>query len=59
MKFPNQFIGGTSVGLAFGFRLGAALAEGRKVVNCTPIAGVGILLIVTGAATSQSGRFKS
>jgi hypothetical protein len=59
MRFPKQFFGGVLVGLAFGILLGAALAEREKEVNYTKLAGVGILLTITGVATARAGSPKS
>jgi hypothetical protein len=55
MKFPRQFVGGILFGLAFGMFIGAALAEGKKEVNYTSMAGVGIILVITGVATARAG----
>jgi hypothetical protein len=59
MRFPKQFFGGILVGLAFGLLLGAALVEGKKDVNYTQIAGVGIMLVTVGAVTARAGSPKS
>lgn len=59
MKFPKQFFGGALVGLAFGIMLGAALVDGKKEVNYTSMAGVGMLLAITGVATARAGSPKS
>jgi hypothetical protein len=59
VKFTRQFFGGVLFGLAFGLMLGAALAYGKKQVNYTSIAGVGILLVIAGAAMARSGSAKS
>jgi hypothetical protein len=59
MRFTRQFFGGIVVGLALGMFLGAALAEGKKEVNYTSMAGVGGLLIVAGVAMARSGSPKS
>ncbi len=56
MTFPRQFVGGILVGLAFGILLGAALADGKKDVNYTSMAGVGSLLALAGVLTAR-GRF--
>jgi hypothetical protein len=39
--------------------IGAALAEGKKEVNYTSMAGVGIILVITGVATARAGSPKS
>ena len=54
MTFPKQFIGGIMFGLAFGMMIGAYLAEGKKEVNYTSMAGVGIMLVVVGVATARA-----
>jgi hypothetical protein len=59
MKFPKQFLGGILFGLAFGIILGAALAEGKKEVNYTSMAGVGIILVIAGVAMARAGSAKS
>jgi hypothetical protein len=59
MRFTKQFLGGVLVGLAFGMFVGAALAEGKKQVNYTSMAGVGIMLVVTGVATARAGSPRS
>lgn len=59
MWFTKQFVGGVLFGLAFGMFLGAALAEGKKAVNYTSMAGVGIILVITGVATARAGSPKS
>jgi hypothetical protein len=59
MRFPKQFIGGALFGLAFGLLLGAALAEGKKKVNYTSMAGVGSLLALTGVLTARAGSPKT
>jgi hypothetical protein len=59
MKFPKQFIGGVLFGLAFGMLLGASLAEGKKEVNYTSMAGVGSLLAIAGVAMARAGSPKS
>jgi hypothetical protein len=59
MRFPKQFFGGVLVGLAFGILLGASLAEGKKDVNYTQLAGVGIMLAIVGVATARAGSPKS
>jgi hypothetical protein len=59
MRFPKQFFGGVLVGLAFGIMLGAALAEGKKEVNYTSIAGVGSLLAIAGVAMARAGSPRS
>jgi len=59
MRFTKQFFGGVLVGLAFGMFIGAALAEGKKEVNSTSMAGVGIILVITGVATARAGSPKS
>jgi len=53
MRFPKQFIGGVLVGLAFGNLLGAALVEGKKEVNYTSMAGVGMLLAMAGVMMAR------
>lgn len=59
MRIPKQFIGGILVGLAFGMFLGAALGERQKKVNYTSLAGVGIILVITGVASAWAGSPKS
>jgi hypothetical protein len=59
MRFPKQFFGGVLVGLAFGIMLGAALAEGKKEVNYTSMAGVGSLLAIAGVAMARAGSPRS
>jgi hypothetical protein len=59
MRFPKQFVGGVLFGVAFGNLLGAALAEGKKNVNYTSIAGVGSLLAIAGVAMARAGAPKS
>jgi hypothetical protein len=59
MKFTKQFFGGTFFGLAFGMMIGAYLAEGRKEVNYTSMAGVGSILVVAGAMMARAGSPKS
>ena len=59
MWFTKQFVGGVLFGLAFGMFIGAALAEGKKKVNYTSMAGVGIMLVVTGAMTARAGSPRS
>jgi hypothetical protein len=59
MWFKKQFVGGVLVGLAFGMFIGAALAEGKKEVNYTSMAGVGVILIIAGGAAARAGSFKS
>lgn len=54
MSFPKQFLGGFLVGLAFGILLGAALADGKKEVNYTSIAGVGSILAIVGVTTARA-----
>jgi len=58
MRFPKQFFGGVLVGLAFGLLLGAALAEGKKTVNYTSMAGVGSLLALAGVLMARAGSPK-
>jgi hypothetical protein len=59
MRFPKQFFGGALLGLAFGIMIGASLAEGRKEVNYTGLAGVGSLLAIAGVAIARAGSPKS
>lgn len=59
MRFTRQFFGGVMIGLALGLMLGAAVADGRKEVNYTSIAGVGILLIIPGAVMLRPVPVKS
>jgi hypothetical protein len=59
MRFTKQFFGGILVGLAFGILLGAALAEGKKEVNYTSMAGVGSLLVLAGGLMARAGSPKS
>jgi hypothetical protein len=59
MRFTKQFVGGVLFGLAFGMFLGAALAEGKKKVNYTSMAGVGIILVIAGAAAARAGPPRS
>ncbi len=59
MRFSRQFFGGILVGLAFGILLGAGLAEGKKEVNYTSMAGVGSLLVLAGALMARVGSPKS
>jgi hypothetical protein len=59
MKFPRQFVGGIVFGLAFGILIGAALAEGKKEVNYTSIAGVGSLLALAGVLIARGRSPKS
>jgi hypothetical protein len=59
VRFPKQFFGGILVGLAFGLLLGAALAEGKKEVNYTSMAGVGSLWALAGVAIARAGSPKS
>jgi hypothetical protein len=59
MWFTKQFVGGVLFGLAFGMFIGAALAEGKKEVNYTSMAGVGIILVIAGAATVRRGSPKA
>ena len=59
MRFPKQFFGGVLFGLAFGMFIGAVLADGKKQVNYTSMAGVGIILVITGVATALSGSRKA
>ena len=58
MRFSKQFFGGILVGLAFGMFAGAALAEGKKEVNYTSMAGVGMILAITGVAAARVGSPK-
>jgi len=58
MMFSRQFFGGILVGLAFGILLGAGLAEGKKEVNYTSMAGVGSLLALAGALIARAGSPK-
>jgi hypothetical protein len=58
MKFPKQFFGGIMFGLAFGLIFGAALADGKKEVNYTSIAGVGSLLAIGGVLMARGGSPK-
>ena len=59
MWFTKQFVGGILFGVAFGMFIGAALGQGKKEVNYTSMAGVGIILGVTGVATARAGSPKS
>lgn len=59
MRFPKQFFGGVLLGLALGIMLGAALAEGKKKVNYTSLAGVGSLLAIAGVSMARAGSPKS
>ena len=59
MRFPKQFLGGVLVGLAFGILIGAALAEGKKEVNYTSIAGVGSMLALAGVLIARGRSPKS
>jgi hypothetical protein len=58
MRFPKQFMGGVFVGVAFGILLGAYLAEGKKEVIYTSMAGVGVLLTVAGVSMARTGSPK-
>jgi hypothetical protein len=53
MRFPKQFFGGVLFGLAVGIMIGAYLAEGKKEVNYTSIAGVGSLMAFAGVAIAR------
>ena len=46
-------------GLAFGMLIGAALAEGKKEVNYTSIAGVGSMLALAGVLIARGRSPKS
>ncbi len=59
MWFTRHSIGGVLIGLAFGIFVGAGVTQGKKEVNTASMAGVGILLAVTGMATVRSGVVKS
>jgi hypothetical protein len=59
MRFPKQFVGGVLFGLAFGMLIGAALAEGKKEVNYTSIAGVGSMLALAGVLIARGRSPKS
>jgi hypothetical protein len=59
MKFPKQFFGGVLFGLAFGMLIGAYLADGKKEVNYTSMAGVGSLLALAGALIARGGSPKA
>jgi membrane-associated protease RseP (regulator of RpoE activity) len=59
MWFTKQFVGGILFGVAIGMFIGAALAEGKKEINYTSMAGVGIVLVITGVATARAGSPKS
>ena len=59
MRFPKQFVGGVLFGLAFGMLIGAALAEGKKEVNYTSIAGVGSMLAIAGVLIARGRSPKS
>ena len=59
MRFPKQFVGGVLAGLAFGILIGAALAEGKKEVNYTSIAGVGSMLALAGVLIARGRSPKS
>ena len=59
MRIPKQFLGGVLVGLALGIMLGAYLVEGKKEVNYTSIAGVGMLLAIAGVSMARAGSPKN
>ena len=59
MRISRQLVGGVLIGLAFGMFIGAALAEGKKQVNSTAMAGVGMILAITGVATARTGSPRS
>ena len=59
MWFTKQFAGGVLFGLAFGMFIGAALAEGKKEVNYTSMAGVGMILVIAGVAAARAGSPRS
>jgi len=59
MRFSKQFFGGIIVGLALGMFVGSALADGKKEVNYTSLAGVGMLLVIAGVAMARAGPPKS
>jgi hypothetical protein len=59
MRFPKQFFGGVLFGLALGIIIGTYLAEGKKEVNYTSIAGVGSLLALAGVAIARGGAPRS
>jgi hypothetical protein len=59
MSFPKQFVGGILFGLAFGILIGAALAEGKKEVNYTSMAGVGSMLALAGVLIARGRPPKS
>jgi hypothetical protein len=50
-----QFIGGVLFGLALGIQIGPALVVGKKDVNYSQLAGLGILLAIVGVATARAG----
>jgi hypothetical protein len=58
MGFTKQFFGGILIGLAFGMFIGAALAENKRA-NSTGMAGVGIILTITGMAAARAGSPRS
>ena len=51
-------VAGILFGLAFGMFLGAALAENKRA-NSTSMAGVGVILAVTGVAAARAGSSRS
>lgn len=55
MGLSRPFFGGILVGLAFGVLLGAGLSAGKKDVNYTPMAGVGVLLAIVGVSMARAG----
>jgi hypothetical protein len=55
----KQFFGGILVGLAIGTLIGAALAEGKKEVNYTSMAGVGSLVALAGGLIARGTSPKS
>ena len=59
MRFPKQFFGGVLFGLALGIIIGTYLAEGKKEVNYTSMAGVGMILAVAGVSMARAGSPKS
>lgn len=59
MWFSRLFYAGVLIGLAFGMVIGAALADGKKDVNYTAIAGVGTILAIIAGVTIRSGSTKS
>ena len=59
MTFPKQFVGGSLFGLALGMIIGAGLAEGKKEVNYTSMAGVGVILAIAGVSMARTGSSKS